>query len=669
MKKIDPSETNEFYSKLENLLKTDQRFLDKDGELLKDAVMDAAYKFDHGLVEILLDQADVKKKFFVDIKGNWIFDANTFTAYVQDKHFLNDSYTVFGNKIGLTIDSKFLNERRDVSLVWPFKDCVLEGGMTREEKERREIFFNEILAQDEIDKLFAPKVLTGWKRLTATGEEKVEGIKRDANGAIRENLVLKGNNLLALHSLKEQFSGKIKAIYIDPPYNPETQSNTFCYNNNFNNSSWLTFMKNRLEVAKKLLTKDGVLIVAIDANEFDYLGILLRETFGDHETHCITIVHNPRGVQGANFSYTHEYAFFVIPKGMKSIGYKKIENGDVEWSNFRNWGSESTRSDAKNCFYPVIVEEGEIVGFGDVMEDILMHPKSQTTTERSRFYVYPIDVGGIERKWRYARQSVEKIQKFLRAKKTKTGYEIEIGKDFEAYRTVWIDKRYDANEYGTKLVKELVPGCKFDFPKSIYNVYDCLYAVVADDRDAIVLDFFGGSGTTAHAVLMLNKEEKDELKQNLDRGEITKKEYGEQKDLVGNRHFIICEQMHYVEDVTVPRIHRVTEIDGSGDFIYCELKKYNEAFIDEIQTAEDVKTLLKIWKQMKEKSFFNFNVDLKTFEDNLSEFGKLSLEKQKETLILLLNKNQLYTNLSEIRDSDFKVSKEDIEMNKKFYQK
>lgn len=631
-----------FYSKLESLLKTDLRFLDKENELLKDAVIDAAYKSDLGLIELLLNQTDVKKKFFVEVKGHWVFDVNTFIAYVQDKHFLNDSFTRFKNKIGLTVGGKFLNERKEVSLAWPFKDCVLEGGMSREEKAREEIFFNEILAQDEIDKLFAPKTLTRWKRYTPKGVETVKNLKRDALGTIQENIILKGNNLLSLHSLKEQFRGKIKVVYIDPPYNPDSPSNTFCYNNNFNNSTWLTFMKNRLEAAKSLLTKDGVLIVAIDANEFDYLGVLLRETFPDHETHCITIVHNPRGVQGTNFSYTHEYAFFVIPKGVKSISDKKIENGDIDWSNLRNWGSESLRTDAKNCFYSVIVENDKVVGFGEVMES-KEHPKSQTVKIGNHYHVYPIDVEGIERKWRYARQSVEDVKHLLRAKKTKTGYEIEIGKDFGAYKTVWVDKRYDANIYGTKLVKELVPGCKFDFPKSLYNVYDCLYAVIGNDKDAIVLDFFAGSGTTAHAVLNLNKEDG------------------------GNRKFILAEQMFYVEDVTVKRVHKVVEMLGKEDFVYCELMKYNETFLEDIEAAKDTKSLMKVWAEMKKKSFFNFNVDLKSFEANLAEFEKLSLPEQKETLCLLLNKNQLYVNLSEIGDADFKVEKEDMGLNRQFY--
>ena len=466
----------------------------------------------------------------------------------------------------MNIGGKFLRERGEVSLVWSYKDCVLEGGQTKEEEKRKEIFFNEILAQDEINRMFDPKVLTNWKRYTADGERDVADIQRNENGIIRENLIIKGNNLIALHTLKQQFRGQVKLIYIDPPYNPDSPSNTFMYNNNFKRSSWLTFMKNRLEVAKELLRNDGSIIVAIDENEQNYLGVLLDEIFPEREKHCITIVHNPRGVQGTNFSYIHEYAFFVIPRGKKVIGDRKIPAEEIEWNNFRNWGGESRREDAKNCFYPVIVEYNKIVGFGEVLDDD-KHPTAQTVHHEKRNYVYPIDRNGVERKWRYARQSVDQIKHLLRARKTKAGYEIELGKDFGMYRTVWEDKRYDANIYGTQLVRSLVPDCEFDFPKSIWNVYDCLRSVVEDDKEAIILDFCGGSGTTAHAVSELNKDG-------------------------GDRKFIICEQMPYVETVTRERVRKVIEQNNRGDFIYCELMQYNQTYMDKIQTAKSPEELV-----------------------------------------------------------------------------
>ena len=637
---------NHFHEKLINLLKTDPRFVDGEGELVKAAVINHARKIDHDLVRLLLPNPDIKSQFFDEIEGHYIFNTVAFIDYISDKNFLANSYTRFRNKIGLNIEDKFLRERGEVSLVWPYKDCVLEGGQTKEEEKRSEIFFNEILAQDEIDRLFDPKVLTGWKRYSVDGEQKVTEIMRDDSGVIRENLLIKGNNLLALHTLKTQFRGQVKLIYIDPPYNPDSPSNTFTYNNNFNDSSWLTFMKNRLEVARELLTKDGALIVAIDENEQAYLTVLLNEIFSEYEIHCITIVHNPRGVQGTNFSYVHEYALFVIPQGKKVIGDRKIPSEEVTWSNFRNWGGESRRENAKNCFYPIIVENGEIVGFGDVL-DSDEHPFAQTVPHEKSDFVYPIDQNMIERKWRYARQSVDEVSHLLRAKNTKTGYEIEIGKDFGVYRTVWEDSRFDANVYGTQIVKSLVPDCDFAFPKSLWNVYDCLYSVVSADKDAIVLDFFAGSGTTAHAVLELNKDG-------------------------GNRKFIICEQMHYVQNVTRERIKKVIELNNHGNFIYCELMPYNQAYMDRIQTAQSSEELVSLWGDIAENSFLNWYVNPVIPEDATEDFIAIGqtengLEKQKKLLAELLDKNQLYVNLSEIEDEDFGVGAEDKALNRAFY--
>ena len=197
-----------FHERLIELLKTDDRFVDADGIVVKATIIDQAWKINHDLVKLLLSDADIKAKFFDEIEGHWIFNINTFIEYISDKNFLADSYTRFRNKIGLNIDGKSLRERGEVSLVWPYKDCVLEGGQTKEEEKRKEIFFNEILAKDEIDRIFDTKVLIQWKRYTVDGKQKVKKIKRDENGVIRENLIIKGNNLLALHTLKKQFWGK-----------------------------------------------------------------------------------------------------------------------------------------------------------------------------------------------------------------------------------------------------------------------------------------------------------------------------------------------------------------------------------------------------------------------------------------------------------------------------
>ena len=403
-------------------------------------------------------------------------------------------------------------------------------------------------------------------KLPVLVEDKKREIKTDPDKPV--NILIEGDNYHALSVLNYTHSKSIDVIYIDPPYN--TGAKDWKYNNdyvdindNYRHSKWLQFMSNRLRLAKKLLKNDGALICAIDENEQAHLGVLLEEIFQSYEIHCISIVHNPRGIQGANFSYTHESAYFVIPAGKKTIGNRKISKEDVDWRNLRDNGGESLREDARNCFYPIIInsDSKEIIGFGEVEKDD-MHPKFSNNKIKNLIWIYPIDNSNIERKWRYARQSVESVRHLLRAKHVKGVWQIEIGKDFGSYRTVWIDSRYDSNEYGTKLINKMVPKCNFDFPKSLWNVYDCIYSVVGNRKNAIVLDFFAGSGTTGHAVLELNKEDN------------------------GNRQFILCtnNENMIAENITYPRIKSAingykSNTDGKVKGLGSNLKYYKTEFV------------------------------------------------------------------------------------------
>ena len=306
------------------------------------------------------------------------------------------------------------------------------------------------------------------------------------------------------------------------------------------------------------------MICAIDENELATTILLLDDIFGQgYAIDPITIVHNPRGVQGDNFSYVNEYAIFVYRRGYKVIENQAVQEEDIDWSPLRNWGTESERHDAANCFYPVLVKDNEIVGFGDdVTNEDSIHPKQTEYDEATGVYsVYPIDVQGVERKWRYARQTVESIRHLLRVKKTDTGFDIEIGKDFAPYRTVWTDKKYDANEYGTQLISSMVPENDFTFPKSVYNTYECLRAVTLYRPNALIVDFFAGSGTTGHATLMLNKElggnRRFILCTNNDVGEKKEKEYKKihgEIDPESEDWKAWCERYGIASSVTYPRI-------------------------------------------------------------------------------------------------------------------
>ena len=493
-------------------------------------------------------------------------------------------------------------------------------------------------------------------KLPVLKEVKSKEIMTDKNKSV--NLLIEGDNYHALSVLNYTHAKKIDVIYIDPPFN--TGAKDWKYNNNYvdindayRHSKWLSMMSHRLQLAKNLLKENGLLICAIDDNEFYRLGALLEDVFTGREIHCITIVHNPRGIQGNNFSYTHEYAYFVFRKNLKVIGHRKIKEEDIQWRNLRDNGGKSLRSDAKNCFYPIIVKNEKIFGFGDVLKNNI-HPKKQMVVKNGYNYVYPIDRRGIERKWRYAHQSVESIKHLLRAKKTKTGYEIEIGKDFGIVRTVWMDSRYDANEYGTKLVHKLVPSTHFDFPKSVYNTFDCIAPILYQRKDAVVLDYFAGSGTTGHSVMMLNKEDD------------------------GNRRFILCtnNENGIARDVCYPRIKKV--IVGHRDYtditgIPSNLKYFKTAFVDAEPTD---KSKIKLTQQatemlcIKEGTFEKVldKKDFKIFKNNNHYtgivFDQLAIPKFKKAIKEIKSKFSVYVfSLSdETFDEEFNDVKQKVKL-------
>lgn len=271
-----------------------------------------------------------------------------------------------------------------------------------------------------------------------------------------------------------------------------------------------------------------------------------------------------------------------------------------------------------------------------------IHPQ-QTKIKDNIAYVYPIDTNGVERKWRYARQTIESIKDILHPIKKNNRYEIMIGKNFGQYKTVWQSRKYDASVHGKQLLKRLVPNAEFSFPKSVYAVYDALYAVIKSKTNAKVLDFFSGSGTTAHAVQMLNK---------LDNGD---------------RKYIMIEQMPYIETVQVERLLAEDNNKKNDDFIYVELMEKNRGFLKSIQNAKSWNDLYKIFSFMLNEAEIDFKVDLEAIKDTLHS---LALNEQKKILIKIIDKNQLYYNYSEIDDINVKelINEEDFNFNKSFYE-
>lgn len=263
-----------FLDELKKVLSSDERFIGENNQIIKIKVSDAARANDEKLLKDLINNDLLKESFFTKVDDIYVFDKNKFVWVLESKEFLPDSFTMYKNKIGL-VDSNnnLISQKQEVSLVWPYKDCVLEGGQTKEDQKREEIFYNEILAPDEINRLLAPKVLGNAKRYGVNGVE--EDVEFDKN----DNLIIKGNNLLGLTSLLEKYENQIQLIYIDPPFN--TGKDSFEYNDRFNHSTWLTFMKNRLVIAKRLLKQDGSILVHLDFNESHYAKVLLDEVFGN----------------------------------------------------------------------------------------------------------------------------------------------------------------------------------------------------------------------------------------------------------------------------------------------------------------------------------------------------------------------------------------------------
>lgn len=261
-----------YLNELELLLSKNDKYIVEE-KLNKNKVAELAHKYDPELIDLLASKDSMRKLFFVETKKNvLVFNKDKFIHFISNKEFLPDSFTAYKNKIGLASGTDLLSKNKEVVLSWAYKDCVLEGGQDKEDAKRNEVFHNEVLAPDQIDRLLDEKVMTGFKRYDKDGEHEVKNISDD------DNLVIRGNNLLALHSLKKHYAGKVKLIYIDPPFN--TGNDSFNYNDRFGHSTWLTFMKNRLEVAKDLLSNDGNIFVHLDHNESHYLKVLMDEVFG-----------------------------------------------------------------------------------------------------------------------------------------------------------------------------------------------------------------------------------------------------------------------------------------------------------------------------------------------------------------------------------------------------
>ena len=607
---------------IHKVLKPDTRIwyetspLDKTLELNYTFLLKLIEDIDEKIIDTLITEEKLKEKFFVKTKSAYVFKYDEFRFFMEENK-IDNSYTQYGNRIGLTDGKRFLEDTNDIVINFPYKDCVLEGGQSTEEgmdtsfkysgktkkyetedTNRKEIFFNQVIASDEIDRLFDEKALVNWKRYTKNSEEEVKEIKRDENGIIKDNLIIKGNNLLALHSIKKQFAGKIKLIYIDPPYN--TQNSGFKYNDKFNHSTWLTFMKNRLEVARELLTNDGSIYVNIDYNEVHYLKILMDEIFGrnNFQREIIWRIGWLSGYKtGAkNYIRNHDTILFYT-KDPKNFVFNKIFNTKKDFTDRFN-------ADSKK----------EILG---KLEELKLNKK-----EREDFFEYISEVGLPEK------------------------YPLE-----DTWNSSVYDKlnsiavvSYSGEKVSKMLGVDEIKGQKSE--KLLQRIIE-----VSTNEGDIVLDYHIGTGTTcavAHKI---------------------------------KRRYIGIEQMEYIENTAVARLKEVVKGEqagisksiswqGGGDFIYLELAKWNEQAKEEIKACKSLGDLKKNLNTLYEEYFLNYNVKIKEFKEEIMEeenFKKLSLEEQKRIFLEMLDLNQMYIQKTEMADKKFGINTEDQALTNQFY--
>jgi adenine-specific DNA-methyltransferase len=607
---------------LVKLLEQDDRLV-VEGHLLKNKIIELALGMDSGLICLLLSHESIRRHFFAEVDAALVFDKIKFQQFVSNKEFLPDSYTAFKNKIGLTADGHYMAESKEVVLAWPYKDCVLEGGQTKEDAKRDEIFWNETLAPDQIDRLLSPKVLTKFKKYDKDGEHKVTGISRN------DNLIIKGNNLLALHTLKKAYAEQVKLIFIDPPFN--TDNDSFKYNDSFTQSSWLTFLKNRLQVAKDLMSKDASIFVHIDHDHSHIVKLLMDETFGANNFRNEIILPG-RAVKNLQQQFTaikklqvrHDILFWYTKDPdttFKPYWVDKHDVGNVEGHWHHAWSTE----ERKTMQYELLgtkIEKGQWVWSED------------RALQAIKNYERYLLEGGGRTLAQYWRDTGEKLS-FIRKSP-------DDGKP-----QYW---RAPANQRIADTVWNGVPiaNSDFGFKTSKNEKYLAEVIELASVEKELVLDFFLGSGTTVATAHKLK------------------------------RRWIGIEQMDYVETLTVGRlkkaingeqggISKTVNWQGGGSFIYCELEQANQGFVDRIQRAKSGKELQTIWQEMQDKAFLSYKIDPKKIDIAGADFAAMNLEDQQRFLVEVLDKNMLYVPLSEMDDETYDISDEDKKLNRLFF--
>ncbi len=633
-----------FFEEVEVVLKKDKRFVSEKGELLRNAVFEAAQKMDAKLLKVLRANATTRKRFFTDVDGIAVFDKRQFGWVVSNRAFLPDSYTRFRNKIGLAVDDEFISASRNIELDFPYRDCFLAGGQTKEDVTRDEVFYNALLAPDEIDRLLFPKVLTGAVKFSVEGKKKVSK-KTVTTFEKDDNLVIKGNNLLGLSSLMPRYAGQVKSVFIDPPYyfNLHKPSDTFSYNSNFKLSSWLVFLQNRLHLAHKLMRRDGLLFITMSDEGVHYLKVMIDAIFGQENFIADVTWESRKSVSSDGLMSMNSNHVLVYAKDID-----KIKKDDFRLAlDEESFAYDDNDGRGKYRLAPLDAPEVRANG-----SYIIENPNTGAK--------YKPPVG---RHWSVLETTYKKLLKDGRIRfgadgkakpQVKTYFsEVKAAGKGRASSTIWHDvsnsiiwQELESNTNATKDQMELFGKVVFTNPKPEDLIRRVLE--LSTDPGDLVLDFFMGSGTTQAVAMKMG------------------------------RRFIGLEQLDYIEAVTIERLKFVMQGEqtgiseavgwkGGGSFVYCELAKSNQKFVERIEEAKKGSELEKIWAEMVGTGFISCKIDPTKFSMKDENFKALPLKDKKRILMDMLDMNQLYVNYCDIDDKTFKVSKADKAFTKSFY--
>lgn len=607
-----------------------EQYLTANHVLKRSAVLEALDRYDGALMSALLANSMIHKVYTEKILNTEVFKLNQFIEMFEYKDFWEDSFTKYENKIGLTAGGKFLDESADVVLDFPFKDTLLKASMTKEDvasgDDVDEPFLNETIAKPEIDELLEPKIMVNAKKYDADGEHVATKLSD------QDNLIIKGNNLIALYSLRQRYAGKVKLIYLDPPYNT---TKDFDYNDHFSHSAWLTFIKSRFEIAWELLSDEGTIWISIDDNESHYLKVLADSIFG--RQNFLNEIVWQRAYAPINlkktFSRSHDYIQVYaknnstdkelnqIPRSLEMISmYKNPDNdprGPYKADNF------SVGPAVAANIYEIITPSGRKV----------LPPDGYS--------------------WRFSEIRFHELVKDNRVWFGKDGNSTPAYKRFLSEvrtgvvpQTLWTYQEVGHNQEAKQDLKKLFDGKSvFGTPKPERLLQRIL--TIGSNENDLILDFFMGSATTQAVAMKMH------------------------------RRFIGIEQMDYIKTVSVPRLQKVIEgeqggiskrVDwhGGGSFIYAELFEKNQGYLKDLCAAKDNSALEAVYQRMKIGADLDFRVDLTKYDDLKLD---LPFDERKRLLIKMLDKNQLYYQYADLDDADVRdlITDQDYAFNRSFY--